>query len=103
MEKPLLTIRCPEDVQRAIEEQMKTTARGKTEVVVALLRQALGLVQTEAQQLNGLTLDERIESIVAEKTEFITRQMNELLQQQSEAIQQIVEQLERRLAEMEKL
>lgn len=43
MPRDLLTIRCPEDVKEAIEQRMAESGRGRTEVVVELLRQALSL------------------------------------------------------------
>lgn len=41
MAKDLLTIRCPEDIRRVIEERMTLTQLGKTDVVVDMLRQSL--------------------------------------------------------------
>ncbi len=101
-----MTIRCSGDILEAIQQQMNATGRGKTEIVEGLLRQALGLAEPTTAELAGLPLDDRIEAIVAEKTEFITRQANDLVQQNNgviQHVQQLVQQLQERVEALEKL
>jgi hypothetical protein len=106
MSKEFLTIRCSADILEAIQQQMNATGRGKTEIVEGLLRQALGLAEPTTAEAAGLPLDERIEAIIAEKTEFIARQTNDLVQQNNGAVQQVqqlVQLLKERVEALEKL
>lgn len=93
MAKEFLSIRCSEDILKAIKELEETTGKSRTETVEGLLRQALGLVEP-ADASSGLTLDERIEAIFGEKFEALAKQTNGLVQQYQDSVQQTVQQLE---------
>lgn len=68
MARDLLTIRTPDDIRQAIEERMSTTGKGKTEVVLELLRTALGMPSTTTAALDITALDERITIMLDERT-----------------------------------
>lgn len=102
MAKEFLSIRCSDDILKAIKELEKATGKSRTETVEGLLRQALGLAEP-ADAISGLTLDERIEAIFGEKFEAIARQANGLVQQYQDSVQQTVQQLENRVEALEKL
>ena len=64
MARDLLTIRCPEDIKAAIEEKMATSGKGKTDVVLELLRAALGMPSTAPERISITTLDERLDVLL---------------------------------------
>ena len=67
MARDLLTIRCPEDIKTAIEDRMATTGKGKTDVVLELLRTALGMPSTATEGISITALDERLDTLVDER------------------------------------
>lgn len=87
MAKDFLSIRCPDDILAAIEERMKATGRSRTDVVVKLLRQALGLSLSESEMSDGLTLDERVESILEDKMHSFVNSINQKFLEQEKRIE----------------
>lgn len=83
MARDLLTIRCPEGIRAAIEERMATSGKGKTDVVLELLRTALGMPTTDSTAVSTTTLDERITALLDERTtalyESVTARVEEAI------------------------
>lgn len=76
MARDLLTIRCPEDIRQAIEERMVTSGKGKTDVVLELLRAGLGMPSTTTDEVSKTTLDERITLLLDSRATALDEQVN---------------------------
>ena len=75
MARDLLTVRCPEDIRQAIEERMVTTGKAKTDVVLELLRAALGMPSTDTAGISATALDERITALLDARTTLLYKQV----------------------------
>lgn len=76
MARDLLTIRCPEDIRQAIEQRMVSSGKGKTDVVLELLRAGLGMPSTATAALSTTSLDERITTSLDNRTTALYDQVN---------------------------
>ncbi len=63
MAKEFLSIRCSEDILKAIKER-EVTGKSRTEIVESLLRTALGLEPSENEVLVGIAFEERVKGVV---------------------------------------
>ncbi len=76
MARDLLTIRCPDDIKQAVEERMSTSGKAKTDVVLELLRTALGMPSTATNEVSIPLLDDRITVLLDNRTTELYDQLN---------------------------
>lgn len=76
MARDLLTIRCPEDIRQAIEERMVSTGKAKTDVVLELLRAALGMPSIDTAGISATALDAHITALLDIRTTALYAQVS---------------------------